>query len=235
MLDALEESGRAQRTVVVLWSDHGFHLGEKAISGKNSLWERSTRVPLVFAGPGVAAGARCSRPAELVDVFPTLADLLGVPPAEGLEGVSLVPQLEDASAARERPAITTHGPGNHAVRSERWRYVRYADGSEELYDVQADPNEWRNLAGAGASAAVVAAHRQWLPPTSAPPAPGSRDRVLTFEGGVPVWEGRPIDPKDPVPGEWSSGGARSSSIERRSLPLAAGRLVSSLTRPEHVP
>ncbi len=201
VLDALEESGRARSTVVVLWSDHGFHLGEKAITGKNSLWERSTRVPLVFAGPGVAAGARCARPAELLDVFPTLADLAGLPVPPAVEGTSLVPQLRDARAPRETPAITTHGPGNHTVRSQRWRYIRYADGSEELYDLEADPNEWRNLAAERAHAAVLEAHRRWLPPASVPPAPGSRDRVLTFEGGVPVWEGRPISPKAPVPGE----------------------------------
>jgi choline-sulfatase len=200
VLQALEESGRAESTVVVLLSDHGFHLGEKGITGKNSLWERSTRVPLVFAGPGVAAGARCARPAELLDVFPTLADLLSLPAPEGLEGTTLVPQLRDASAPRERPAITTHNPGNHTVRSERWRYIRYADGSEELYDLQADPNEWRNLATDGAHAAVVEAHRRWLPPTSAAPAPGSRDRVLTFDGGVPVWEGQRIEPGAAVPG-----------------------------------
>jgi hypothetical protein len=104
-------------------------------------------------------------------------------------------------AARERPAITTHGPDSHAVRSERWRYIRYADGSEELYDLEADPNEWSNVASDPARAAVVAEHRRWLPPASAPPAPGSRDRVLTFEGGIARWEGRPIDPKAPVPGQ----------------------------------
>src|SRR5205807_3329356 len=106
VLKALSESGLEKNTIVVLWSDHGWHLGEKGITGKNSLWERSTRVPLVFAGPGVAAGAKCGRPVELLDLYPTLAELCGLPKKDGLEGLSLVPQLKDASAPRDRPAVT---------------------------------------------------------------------------------------------------------------------------------
>src|SRR5690606_35171499 len=140
VLDALEKSGHADNTIVVLWSDHGWHLGEKAISGKNTLWDRSTRVPLIFAGPGVAQGARCNQPVELLDIYPTLAAMTGCKdtPAD-LEGHSLMTQLRDASSKREWPAITSHNQGNHGIRTERWRYIRYADGSEELYDMQADP------------------------------------------------------------------------------------------------
>ena len=145
VLDALEVASCEENTVVVLWSDHGWHLGEKGITGKNTLWERSTRVPLIFAGPGIAA-AKCGRPAELLDLYPTLAELCGLPAKGGLEGHSLVPQLKDAKAERKWPAITTHNQDNHAVRTETWRYIRYADGSEELYDCVADPNEWTNLA-----------------------------------------------------------------------------------------
>lgn len=199
VLDALDQSGHAGDTVVVLWSDHGWHLGEKGITGKNSLWERSTHVPLVFAGPGVAKGAKCGRPAELLDLYPTLVELCGLPAREGLEGHSLVPQLKDADAPREWPAITTANQGNHAVRSERWRYIRYADGSEELYDRQADPNEWTNLAKDPRHAGVVRDHARWLPRVDAPAAPGSAHRVLTREGGRWVWEGKPIVPEDKEP------------------------------------
>ena len=135
VLDALEESGVADNTIVVLWSDHGFHLGEKQITGKNTLWDRSTRVPLIFAGPGISENAKTGQPAELLDIYPTLLELTGLPANENNEGISLLPQLKDATTKRERPAITSHGPGNHGVRSENWRYIRYADGSEELYDM----------------------------------------------------------------------------------------------------
>ena len=200
VLDALERNGYADDTIVVLWSDHGWHLGEKLITGKNTLWERSTRVPLVFAGPGIAVAAKCSRPVELLDLYPTLAELCGTRTApEDLEGQSLVPQLVDATAARRRPAITTHNHDNHGVRSERWRYIRYADGSEELYDVAADPHEWTNLASDPAHASVLAEHRAWLPETSAPPAPGSRSRILRYVDGQATWEGLDIGADDPIP------------------------------------
>jgi len=124
VLDALDATGRAKDTIIVLWSDHGWHLGEKGITGKNTLWERSTRVPLIFAGPGIAPAAKCGRPAELLDIFPTLLELAALPARPDLEGHSLVPQLQDASAPREWPAITTHNQGNHGIRTEQWRYIR---------------------------------------------------------------------------------------------------------------
>ena len=199
LLEALERNGLEEKTIVVLWSDHGWHLGEKLITGKNSLWDRSTRVPLIFAGPGISEGARCRRPAELLDIYPTLIDLCGLPPKAGLEGHSLLPQLKDAEAPRPWPAITTHNHDNHGVRTERWRYIRYADGSEELYDMQADPHEWRNLAGNQKYADVVRKLRRWLPEKSAKPAPGSRSRILTYENGRAVWQGEEIGPDDPIP------------------------------------
>ena len=199
VLKALAEGGLEKNTIVVLWSDHGWHLGEKGITGKNTLWERSTRVPLVFAGSGVAVGAKCNRPAELLDLYPTLADLCLLPKKDGLEGLSVVPQLKDAKAERERPALTSHNPGNHAVRTERWRYIRYADGSEELYDRDADPNEWTNLAAEPKHVGVKTALGKWMPAISAAPLPGSVGRILTYENGVPVWEGKPIGKDDPFP------------------------------------
>jgi choline-sulfatase len=201
ILDALDAAGLADNTVVVVWGDHGYHLGEKAISGKNTIWERSTRVPLIFAGPGVAKNARCAQPAELLDMYPTLVELCGLPPRGDLEGISLAPQCVGASAKRERPAISSHNRGNHAVRSEHWRYIRYADGSQELYDLRKDRNEWTNLAGDPQHAGVIAEHGKWLPKIDVPPAPGSAHRVLTYDAktDVAVWEGKPVRRSDPVP------------------------------------
>ena len=101
LLDTLEAKGLSQNTIVVLWSDHGWHLGEKGITGKNSLWERSTRVPLIFSGPGITKDSKCNRPAELLDMFPTLVQLCSLKSVEGLEGHDLSPLLKNSSAARE--------------------------------------------------------------------------------------------------------------------------------------
>lgn len=201
VLEALDATGRAKETIVVLWSDHGWHLGEKGITGKNSLWERSTRVPLIFAGPGIAAGAKCNRPVELLDLFPTLLELGGFRSRNDLEGHSLVPLLKDASAAREWPAITTHNQGNHAIRTQKWRYIRYADQSEELYDMEADPNEWTNLAAEAKHAGVKRELAKWLPKIDKPPVPGSANRILTYDAktGQATWEGKPIGKDDPIP------------------------------------
>lgn len=192
VLDALEASGEAERTIIVLWSDHGWHLGEKGITGKNSLWERSTRVPLIFAGPGVARSARCAQPVELLDIYPTLIELCGLPRKGGLEGHSLLPQLTNAKAKRLWPAITTHNHNNHSVRTEHWRYIRYADGSQELYDHRTDPNEWTNLVARAQYASVLADHDRWIPNFNTPAVPGSAARVLIHTNGVWHWEGKPV-------------------------------------------
>jgi choline-sulfatase len=146
VLDALDASGRAENTIVVLWSDHGWHLGEKLITGKNSLWERSTHVPLIFAGPGAAVAARSTRTVELLDVFPTLLEMCGFAMRADLEGHSLTPLLKNSQVAWDWPAVTTHNQGNHSVRTEQWRFIHYADGSEELYDLHKDQggsDHWR--------------------------------------------------------------------------------------------
>ena len=127
--------------------------------------------------------------------------MCGLKSRTDLEGISLVPQLKDARAERNRPAVTSHNQGNHGVRSERWRYIRYADGSEELYDHQSDPNEWTNLVAQGKYTTVIAEHRRWLPKIDAPPAPNSASRVLTYDPAtdVAIWEGKTIRRSDSIP------------------------------------
>ncbi len=200
VLDALEASGKADNTIVVLWSDHGFHLGEKLITGKNTLWDRSTRVPLIFAGPGIPQGQTCAEPAELLDLYPSLLDLCNLPSNKNLEGHSLIPQLKDVSTSREWPAITTHGPGNHGIRSRDWRYIRYADGSEELYDMKNDPHEFTNLVKDPAYEEQKKELAAWLPGSDAEPAPGSKARLLERKAdGRVFWELEEIGANDPIP------------------------------------
>jgi arylsulfatase A-like enzyme len=192
VLDALRKSPAAENTIVVLFSDHGWHLGEKGISGKNTLWERSTRVPLIIAGPGLPEGRKVTQPAELMDIYPTLLDLAGMKQIDGLDGLSLRPQIENPAQPR-RPAITTHNPGNHGVRDEHWRYIRYADGSEELYDHRNDPNEWHNLAADPKHAETLRRLKSFLPQNEKPHAPGSASRILEKRGDLWFWEGKPVD------------------------------------------
>lgn len=148
VIDAFNRSIYRDNTVVVFWSDHGYHLGEKGHWHKRTLWERSTHVPLIVAAPDQQShGARCDEAVNLLDLYPTLVELCGLPERNVLEGQSLAPLVADPNADRPEPSITTHLPGNHAVRDERWRYIRYADGEQELYDHSQDPHEWHNLAG----------------------------------------------------------------------------------------
>lgn len=163
LMAALDASPYAENTIVVLWSDHGFHLGEKQRWAKQSLWERSTRVPFIICRPGQREGRHCAKPVQLLSIYPTLITLCGLPMRDDLEGVDVSPLLDDAAANWDRPAITTYQRNNHAVRSEHYRYIRYADGSEELYDHRHDPNEWHNLASDPEHKEILSDHAKWLP------------------------------------------------------------------------
>jgi arylsulfatase A-like enzyme len=172
VLDALDRSACADNTIVVLWGDHGWHLGEKLHWRKFALWEEATHAPLIFAGPGIAGEkAACGRTVSFLDIYPTLSELCGLPPRAELEGVSLLPLLKNPSSPWDRPALTTHGRNNHTVRSERWRYIRYRDGTEELYDHENDPLEWTNLAEKREHAQVKENLAHWLPKVNAEDAP----------------------------------------------------------------
>ena len=183
LLDALDASPHRDQTVVVLWGDHGWHLGEKHHWRKFALWEEATRNPLFVVAPGVTKpGTRCDRTVSLMDLYPTLSDLCGLPAPQRQEGVSLRLLLENPSAPWDRPALTTHGRGSHAVRSERFRYICYADGSEELYDHDADPMEWTNLANDPKYVGAKKELAKWLPEKDAPDAP-AREPAANRRGG----------------------------------------------------
>jgi arylsulfatase A-like enzyme len=170
ILDALEESQYAENTLVIFTSDHGYHMGEKEIIFKNTLWEESTRVPFVIAGPGVEKNSECSKPVSLIDLYPTLLNycqLPGDPNKDGnkqeLNGKSLLPLMKNpkngywdgpsititAVCSQEKIEVDQPGPIDHqhySLRSERYRYILYRNGEEELYDHRYDPYEWFNLA-----------------------------------------------------------------------------------------
>ncbi len=123
---------------------------------------------MIISVPGGLRGRRCSRPVELIQVFPTLVELCGIKKRKGLEGVSIKALLDEPASEWARPALTTFKQNNHAVRSERWRYIRYSDGAEELYDHSTDPLEWNNLAGKPEHADVIAEHARWIPKVNVP-------------------------------------------------------------------
>ena len=156
VLDALEKSPHATNTVICFFGDHGWHLGEKEHWRKFALWEEATRAPFIWVAPGVTKpGGRCDRPVDFMAIYPTLCDLAGLPTPKHNEGVSIRKLLEDPKAEWKTPALTTHGFRNHAVRSEQWRYIRYANGDEELYDHHKDEFEFTNLALKGAESLSV--------------------------------------------------------------------------------
>jgi len=168
LLDALERTERVEDTIIVLWSDHGWHLGEKHRWRKQTLWEETTRVPLIIVAPGVTTpGTRSARAVSLVDIYPTLAELTGTAAPDNLDGVSLKPLLEDPNMAWDRSALSTNEFGNHAVRSERYRYIRYYNGNEELYDHERDPGEWANLATNPAYDEIKVGLAKWMPVSEA--------------------------------------------------------------------
>jgi arylsulfatase A-like enzyme len=166
LLDAFDKSEYRDNTVIVFWGDHGWHLGEKEHWRKFALWEEATHAPLIWVAPGVTKpGTVCERTIDHMSIYPTLTDLCGIPTPSHVEGPSIRALLQDPSAAWDKPALTTYFRKNHAVRSEGWRYIRYENGNEELYDETADPYEWTNLAASPAQAARKAEMGRFLPTT----------------------------------------------------------------------
>lgn len=191
VLDALESSPYSDNTIIVLWSDHGYHHGEKGQWGKHTLWERTSNVPFIWAGPGVSKGVKTDVTASLIDIYPTLIEMCNLPmPHQPLEGESLASTLSNPSAASDRnvflPYIT---PGEYAIINRDWRYIRYGEGGEELYSLREDPNEWHNLASDEKYADVKTELRKAAPSTFAAPEDKLNTRKdLVVEGATFRWE-----------------------------------------------
>ncbi len=172
VLDALDQSPHRDNTIVVLWSDHGWHLGEKEHWQKFTGWRICDRVPLMIRVPkgipglpqGTQAGSVCDRPVSLVDLYSTLTELCGLPAKPGIDSRSLLPLLTNPSADWPHPAIThLDRPENYAISTQDWRYIHYFDGGEELYDIAHDPHEWHNLATSPEHAAKLTEMRMLAP------------------------------------------------------------------------
>lgn len=178
VLDALENSPNKDNTIVVLWSDHGWHLGEKQHWQKFTAWRAVTRVPLMIRVPvnaasGLTAGTKpgtvCDQPVNLLSLYPTLAELTGLPPKTDNDGPSLVPLLKNAAAKWNHVSLTHLGkPQSYGLSAQDWRYIHYSNGDEELYNIVVDPHEWSNLAQDSVYAEQLASLRKRAPTEFAP-------------------------------------------------------------------
>jgi arylsulfatase A-like enzyme len=192
VLDALAASPHADNTIVVLWSDHGYHFGEKGQWGKHTLWERTSNVPFIWAGPGIAQGRTTDVSVSLIDMYPTFVELCGLAmPDHKLEGKSIASTLANPGSAKDRtvylPYVT---PGEYALINRDWRYIHWNDG-EELYDLSNDPNEWTNLATDPKYADKIAQIQKLAPTDFATPARKlSISKNLVFDGETFRWKVR---------------------------------------------
>jgi arylsulfatase A-like enzyme len=169
VLDALESSPYRDNTIVILWSDNGYHMGTKNTFQKHTLWERSARVPLIIKNPATRARGECQRVVSLLDIYPTLLEMCGLPPNANVMGSSLLPLLEDPHTDWDFPALTYGRNGAQSIRTADYRYIEYGDGSAELYDHRSDPHELTNLAGDAAFAEIISSHKARLMTRQAAP------------------------------------------------------------------
>ena len=172
LMKAFDRSDYREDTIVVLWSDHGYAFGEKDHYAKNTLWERSTHVPLIMVVPGVTqSGSKTDSPVDLTCLYPTLTKLCGLPVPDGLDGVDIGLLLENPKTHWKHPAIIDYLKGNTAIRTKDWRYIQFDERrkGEELYDLLSDSNEWTNLIDKHSE--LVEPFRSWLPSSYAEEVP----------------------------------------------------------------
>ncbi|MBK1829104.1 sulfatase [Verrucomicrobiaceae bacterium R5-34] len=177
VLDALEEGPNKNNTIVVLWSDHGWHLGEKQHWQKYTAWRACTRVPLMVKVPeklssklpkGTTAGTVCEQPVSLLSLYPTLTELCGLPTPDACDAPSIVPQLLDANTSSDPVPTFLEDAASLGVSGKGWRYISYRDGGEELYNIDQDPHEWTNLAKHPEHQAKLKQLKAFVPKTFAP-------------------------------------------------------------------
>lgn len=170
VMDALAESQYAENTIIIFLSDHGYHLGEKEHWTKFGLWEKSNHIPLMISLPGQHDAQQALSPVSSIDLYPTLVSLTGIdlPETHQLEGVDLSAILENPEKSRGKPVVSTYGYQNHGIRDERYRYIRYRNGDEELYDHQSDPYEIDNLANDSNFAEIKQKLKKELPQVNMP-------------------------------------------------------------------
>jgi len=190
VLDALDESGHAERTIVVLWSDNGYHLGEKGAWAKHTLWERTSNVLFLWAGPGIAKGSKIDATVSLLDTYPTLLQLCGLPSNPELEGLSLASVLAQPDTAQDRTVLQGDGD-QFALINRDWRYIRTTGSEEQLYNLREDPAEHHNLATKPEYAERLSAFAQQIPTVLAEPGlrPKDRDKLrLVIDGENFRWQ-----------------------------------------------
>lgn len=196
VLDAVESGPNAENTIVILWSDHGYHHGEKFHWGKHTLWERTSNIPFMWAGPGIARDEPVDATVSSIDIFPTLVELCGVEDSQARDGTSLVPVLQHPQRAKDRNVLLPGmKPEEYAVINQRWRYIHYADETEELYDLRKDPNEWENLAHVSKYEKVKSELRGSAPKTFADAGIESKYLKRVMDGETFSWEVKPAKNK----------------------------------------
>lgn len=191
VLDALESSEYKDNTIVMLWSDQGYHLGEKGYWGKHTLWSETSRVPFIVAGPSIPKNKQVKNTVGLIDIYPTFAELCNLPKQHNLDGESLVPLLKESPKETKRNLlIPSHNRGDYSIVSENYRYISYKKGGEEFYDLKKDPNEWDNLAGDEKYRSIIEEMKKEAMPVFRKSATPKNSLKLIFEGDSYYWKSK---------------------------------------------
>jgi arylsulfatase A-like enzyme len=191
VLDTLEESQYKDNTVVIFWSDQGYHLGEKGQWGKHTLWQETTHVPLIISGGGIPQNQKVNTTVSLIDLYPTLIDLCELDTPHEMDGVSLMSILQDPASAQDRNVFMPYYVrGGYTVVNQDYRYIQYHDGTEEFYDLNADPMEWINLAGENSYRSLMDEMAASAPQEFHQAATPRNTLNLVLEGDTFYWESK---------------------------------------------